>query len=154
MLEALIAHTAQNCLSLTEALLRTQRELERIPYFTRKSERKILQRQLGMSLEELSSQLLELRTLLLGMEEKFRQKRFDALDAMLQTLRYRHMVTLEVLPKLADYFRDLSASLERYTTKKSQTVQWVENYGDRRKLTEKVYIGLHDLYDTLSVDEL
>jgi hypothetical protein len=152
MLETLVTHTAQDCLSLTDALLRTQRELERIPYFTRKSEKKILQRQLGMSLDELSAQLLELRTLLLGMEEKFRQKRFDALDTMLQTMRYRHMVTLEVLPKLADYFRDLSASLERYITKKSQKVQWVENYGERRRLTEKVYNGLHDLYDSLSVE--
>lgn len=154
ILQARMANTRQDLLHLTDELLKTQQELEKIPYFTRKKVVKILEETLKGNLDTWSGVLLEVRNLLLQLESLVQEKRYEKLDGMLKTLKYSYLVSLEGMRPLIDFYSDLCPPLERYLEKKNLLDSWRESYTSRGQLVELVLRELDSIYHLLHVEEI
>lgn len=148
-----MSNTRQDLLQLTDELLKTEQELEHIPYFTRKKTLDFLEKNLKGPLEKWTGILLEIRNLLLQMESLVQDKRYDKLDGMLKTLKFSYLVSLEGFRPIMDYYKDLCPSLERYLVKKNLLDSWKEIYGIRNQLVELVLRELDSIYHMLNVEE-
>ncbi|QSX08623.1 hypothetical protein J0B03_00590 [Alkalibacter rhizosphaerae] len=154
MLENLIVETRQDILVLTEALLQTNREVAKLPYFTKKNVKRSLEKALGMDLEALSDFLLELLPLLNELAQQVQYKRFDRVDRSLSTLKYKYLAKMDVLTKLSAYYREPAAPLTRYLTKKELLDQTLAQYGKRLEISNRVFDHLHAVYDTMNVENM
>lgn len=154
MLQNLMDKTQADIRVLLETLLQTKKEIDKLPYYTRKKVRKFLESHLQMDLEELTSLLLEILPLLHKLNQRVQDKRFDGLDRTLQTLRYWYIEKMNVLVQLSSFYQNLCNPLERYLTKKESLQSTLDLYKNRQELTDCVFTELHAIFDLLYVEEI
>lgn len=145
--------TRQDILELTEILLHTKKELDGVPFFTRKKVYKHLESLLDMDLDELTVMLLEVRSLLAAMAEKMDQKRFVELDRKLLTLKYQYLDRMDVLIRLSAYYGEICPPLLRFIEKKGLQEETQSKYEMRKAFAVRVYEQLHVIYENMNIDE-
>ncbi len=151
-LEDMFALVYSDIMEYLEIMRLTESEIKSLPYFSRSKVKKAFAQSIGLSVDDLNREFLEIKNFLYTIERDIKVKNFIKLDEKLRTYAFKYIPLIDKLLPLSEFYLSVPEQFKRSNRKRGDFAGIDEEYEKRRMQIIHLHENLTGIYRVIAVE--